>query len=372
MSLVQADTCFFSQRKFRVFQRRFRKTLDDYSLYGERRETLLTFKGGGDAESVSGRQGRPGSAARSVRSVTTCPAPAKLTARLSENPAPLVLPAVDPAGPTLVSGGVSELPEETKNKTDFLHSTEEKEISRLTEKGQGYRINEVKFASSSILSNLSKLLYSTPEVSLSVELAKTLSQNFQQLTTDTVVERRKWQTDCYRDFEQKNTTPFITSPPEPSVRATLEASVDVIVKQQDKGRNRRVRMSRQTMELSLVSRPSTDRPQTARSMMSNFSYRSDVSSLSGGSRYEYDTLPAELRPSILLYRRESRAPKLSITGPKTRLEKLQGRRKKAKKAKKGELLIRSQIRWRLILFEKGTCRKTTLLIMQLHTIYRPL
>lgn len=66
-----------------------------------------------------------------------------------------------------------------------------------------------------------------------------------------------------------------------------------------------------------------ERPQTARSIMSNFSLKSERSSDDGRESVfttDYDRLPPELRPSILNFRRESQMPKLK---KQTRLEKMQ-------------------------------------------------
>jgi len=93
------DPYFFSQRKNRRFQRRLRKSFDDYSLYGERKETLLTFKVGWDAESVV--SGAPGGRWRRPSSGTIRPGTA--ARRVSLKHPQIALPAVDPTGPNLVA-----------------------------------------------------------------------------------------------------------------------------------------------------------------------------------------------------------------------------------------------------------------------------
>ena len=320
------DPYFFSQRKNRRFQRRLRKSFDDYSLYGERRETLLTFKGGWDAESVV--SGAPGGRWRRPSSATIRPGTA---ARRLSVKQPIALPAVDPTGPNLVAAESILEAVETKStfsekKVEFLQAVEEKEKPNLAEKGQKYKFSEAKFGSSSVLSNLSKFLYSISEnysVSIPVELVDNIVQDYKQLASDVVVEKREWQTDCYLDFQVKNKRPFLTAVPEEvDVREKLESSIRKIAKKQEKEKNKRVRLSRESMWKKCPPDSSPERPQTARSVLSNFSFHSDISrSTSVDERQEYDMLPAELRPTILHYRRESAMPRGRSTGPKTRLEK---------------------------------------------------
>ena len=327
MSLVRMQThdpYFFNQRKDRSFHRRLRKALDDYSVFGERRETLLTFRGTFEAESGGRRRSaasiRPGTAGR----------------RFSTIQQTGVLPVIDPTGPNLVSGEGLEAVEtkstHSEKKLELLHSIEEKEKPKVTKSGQQYKVSEAKFASTSILSNLSKFLYNISDefsVSLPVELVDKFVQGYQQLTADAVLEKREWQTDCYSDLKPNN-RPFLTSAPEEGQRAKLESSVHRIARQQEKSRTKHVRMSREAQFLCAVRHQSPNRPQTARSIISNFSVRSDVSRASsledGESRHEYDALPLELRPRILHYRRESQVPKMKTSGPKTRLEKFKTQR----------------------------------------------
>lgn len=82
-----------------------------------------------------------------------------------------------------------------------------------------------------------------------------------------------------------------------------------------------VRMSNETKNEKVVG--ASERPQTARSVMSNFSLKSERSSDDGRESTfttDYDRLPLELRPSILNFRHESQMPKLK---KQTRLEKMQ-------------------------------------------------
>ncbi len=346
------DPYFFNQRRNQPLERRLRKTFDDYSLFGERRETLITFKGGGDAESVTGGlRRRPSSAIR----------PGTAARRLSAV-VPAVLPAVDPNGPNLVSGSDPFEALETRStrstrsekKVDLSiarsvveepeEEDEEKEPSKVARKQQTFRVSEAKFASSSILSNLSKILYSISEefsVSLPVELVDSILQDYRKLSEDAVVEKREWQTDCYLDYEPRNHRLFLTSAPDgEDERHKLEIPVNKILKEKEKV-SKQVRMSWEVMHLSRASHQLPERPQTARSVLSNYSFKSDVSrtSSAGESRFEYDMLPAELRPSILHYKRESLTPKVTKKGPKTRLEKkLLGQPRKPK-LKKSELTL---------------------------------
>ena len=326
------DPYFFSQKKNRRFQKRLRKPLDEYSLYGDRKETLLTFRGGWDAESVvsgGSRWRRPPSA--TIR-------PGTATRRVSINHPQLVLPAVDPTGPKLVAAepileAVETRSTYSEKKVDFLLAVEKEEKTKPPEKGQKYKLSEAKFASSSILSNLSKLLFSISEVSIPVELVKIILQDYQQLTADIVPEKREWQTDCYLDFEPKNKKPFLTAVPEEEhLRAELESSVKKVAKKQLKERNKRVRVSRESMLKKHPPDSSPERPQTARSVLSNYSVHSDFSHSSMvEEKDEYDMLPVELRPTILHYRRESAVPKIKSKGPKTRLEKFKSMQRGTKR-----------------------------------------
>jgi hypothetical protein len=96
-----------------------------------------------------------------------------------------------------------------------------------------------------------------------------------------------------------------------------------------------VRMSNEIKNERVVR--SQERPQTARSVMSNFSYKSEFSEDGRDSTFttDYDRLPAELRPSVdvMHFRRESQMPKLK---KKTRLEKMQSQVKEKERSQARE------------------------------------
>ena len=329
---------FFHQQKKRSIQRRARKPLDLQALFGEKREPVLTFfQPGKDREADEdhphqiNRPGRPPSA-RSVRSGR--PPSASSTRRKSQ----VILPPLDPTGPHLTAQAPSiadDLISERKKK--ILQSIEEgdKEVPSPQPK---YKFNEIKFASTSILSNLARRLdgQTTSECLLPEELVDNLRQDFFHLVEDTIVDRREWQTDCYIDYRPKSRFPFLTSAPEDWLRQELDASLSTWVVKEDIKRRAKQKMLKKAKK-------AVERPQTAKSVAS---IRSDIS---GGSHEgdresraeaDYDKLPPELRaqgPAILRYRRESQAPKPKVTGPKTRLEKLQGMiTKSEQKTKKGQ------------------------------------
>ena len=172
--------------------------------------------------------------------------------------------------------------------------------------------------------------------------------SFHQLVVDTIVERREWQTDCYLDYKPRNRL-FLTDTPQQGdpVRQKVEASLNHFVKQQEssKSRKRKRAMSEEKEKL--------ERPLTAKSTMSAVSMKSEASNISeADSKVDYDKLPPELRmqgPEILRHRRESKAPKPKIPGPRTRLEKFnflkqkanQERKLKRKSNKKKLLLIKN-------------------------------
>lgn len=327
---------FFHQQRKRSVQRRARKPLDLQALFGEKREPVLTFfQPGKDRETDEDHQHRPGRppSARSVRSGR--PPSASSTRRKSL----VILPPLDPTGPHLTAQAPSiadDLTSERKKK--ILQSIEEgdKEAPGPQPK---YKFNEIKFASTSILSNLARRLdVQIACECLPEELVDSLRQDFFHLVEDTIVEKREWQTDCYLDYRPKSRYPFLTSAPEEGswLRQELDASLSTWVVKEDLRRRAKQKMLKNAKK-------AVERPQTAKSIAS---IRSDIS---GGSHEgdresraeaDYDKLPPELRaqgPAILRYRRESQAPKLKVTGPKTRLEKLQGMiNKSEQKPKKGQ------------------------------------
>ena len=359
LQMLAQSPYFFKQKRTKHFRQRRLRKFDNYSLFGDKRETHLTFRGtGGDTESVVGGVGRW---KRPTTASTIRPGSAWRRVSISEV-VHTVLPPIDPAGPKLVTAqaevpaatGPLEVVEaksyQSELKQEFLKQVEKKE--KLHRSESEWKFSEAKFASSSILSNVSKLLYKISdefEVSIPVSLVENFLKSHQQLVEDTVVEKREWQTDCYIDFQTQNRRPFLTSVPEDSERAELEAA-DAAAKQTAllkvkeqasviKHFEKRVRMSRETIQDEKKKAASPERPHTARSILSNFSFKSDVTVSSDDgrdSRFEYDPLPAELRPNILHYRRETLVPKLKASGPKTRLEKFQRAKKAAEKTIKSD------------------------------------
>ena len=347
---------FFSQRRDRQFHRRLRKTPDDVSVFGDKREALRA-----DGESVvSAGWARARSALRrgsaaSSRRVT-------LSGKLT------ILPPVDKDGPKLVSAVDSD----TKSvSSENKQSPEDNRGARpgwTKAKEALYKFNELKFGSTSILSNLAKCLELTPpredgaeeEGRLDPELLRRFLQDYQSLTADTVVEKREWQTDCYLDLSTKNKHPFLTAPPPPeeleeegkggggraqevrrkteeaiaaiskryarqlNPKPTTETSLRTGEKQREREKEKRP-PKRVTMNQEVMSRVETPRrPHTAHSVISNMSFRSDYSRPSSAgedTESHFDMLPAELRPSIVVYKRESMAPKVKVKSPRTRLER---------------------------------------------------
>ena len=211
----------------------------------------------------------------------------------------------------------------------------EEEEKEETVKQPNYKFNELKFASASILSNLNRRLEavatSVSEIQLPESLVNQLILSFQQLVADTIFEKREWQTDCYRDYKPSAKKLFLTGEPqdEDPIRGRLEVSLNRLVKQeQDKnrGKKRKGRMSQSEKK------DTPDRPLTAKSTISGISLKSEFSNVSDlESRADYDKLPPELRtqgPEILRHRRESKAPKPKLLGPRTRLEKFNRMRNK--------------------------------------------
>ena len=346
---------FFSQKRERSYQqRRIRKTPDDVSVFREWREGY-----GADAESVVsvGRLSRAPADLQRVKSAIRRRGSAASSRHVS------LLPPVDKDGPRLVSG------EEVDSNQGALEEGEEGDGitgARLgwTKVKEIYKFNELKFGSTSILSSLGKCLDFTQvgenadQVSdfLEPDLVRKFLQDHRSLTSDTVVEKREWQTDCYLDLgSSKNKQPFLTAPPNQEggegegkdtgiseqKRRTVEAAIAAISKRYAKRLNpkpisfkdnRKKEKStekrpskRVTLNQEVMFKPdSPRRPQTAHSILSNFSFHSDHSRPSSGeSRPDhYDVLPAELRPpSIMLYKRESLVPQLKVRQPRTRLEK---------------------------------------------------
>ena len=277
------------------------------------------------------------------------------------------LPKVDPAGPHLVTAPPAENVDAlSEKKLSFLREVE----GRAETRGRGSRhpphsslwsVNEAKFGSTGILSNLGKIFVlfeeNEADITLPKELVESLLQTPEELVSDTVVEKREWQTDCYLDYRPKNTQPFLTGIPDAGDHALVSAALQTSLNHQkkrlaekqqqqqqqqkepakrphDAGQkaSKRVRMSSETKN-ELRPKVTPERPHTARSNASIFSLKSDLSDEGRDSviTTDYDRLPAELQqPSILGYRRESTMPKMKRAEPKTRREKAQAQEEESK------------------------------------------
>lgn len=359
--MLSTDQFFFEQQRPRRFQqRRLRKIDDSLSNYGggDKRENYLTFsKTNWDNESIL-------TGVRSLKRPPTATGRRPSTARrVSVNEVPTILPSIDPTGPRFVAAAIKEpvIPEAvevrsilSEKKREFLEEVEGKLQSREKQErpSHNWKFTEAKFVSLSILARLSELIYEDFEVSLPETLVEDLMRTHQDLTTDVIPEKREWQTDCYLDFQTKNKQPFLTSlPEEPHTQTVLEAAVENVAKkatetEKEKTKNKKVRMSRDTIRRK---QKSPERPQTARSILSNISFKSDdatgESTTDDDGResrmMEYDVLPADLRPGIMHYRQESLVPKMRRSPTtKTRLEKFQMQKKEIEiKARKSSKII---------------------------------
>ena len=247
------------------------------------------------------------------------------------------LPVINPKGPKFLTKQITEEAVETRSilsekKLTFLQEVEEKTKPQKKKLGSIWKLSEAKFASTGILSKLSKLFIDISEkkktIILPVELVETLSQDFDCLTEDAVIEKREWQTNCYLDFQTRNKNEFFTAPPDVSLQAENQQALESVIKQNNKlspkstkKGEKKVRMSKETMNTA----KSPERPHTARSIISTISIKSEASEDGKGSQVttDYDRLPADLRPSILHYRRESTVPTIKGKPPQTRMEKMQ-------------------------------------------------
>lgn len=230
-----------------------------------------------------------------------------------------------------------------------------KERDSQGQSGPLWKLNEAKFASTGILSKLGKQLQivssEISEITLPAELVDDLTKNYADLSVDVVIEKREWQTDAYQDFQiTTNNLPFLTGvPPEPEQEAYKSALKTVIVKQDKPAKSssrkifggttpatgesgkqeKRVRMSRETKGdgRGVGFKLTPERPMTARSTTSNYSYKSDFSD-DGRDSIDYGRLPPELCPTILHYRRESTSLKVKHKESLTRMEKTHELKKK--------------------------------------------
>ena len=315
--MFSCDNYFHNQKKKKRLQhRRLRILHDSYSVFGDKATVVFRGRQGSVAGSVAGT--RPNQQRRPTSGIVRPGSSRGIHIAIA--PTATVLPPLDPSGPKFVSEDDQDIEaseiHHTEEKREFLKEVEEKKNLQRFKRKKDWNLNEAKFASTSILSGLSKFLYQISdsfEVSLPVDLVDELVQKHDHLVANTVVAKRIWQTDCYLDFEIKNKRPFLTSEPvEEEVKESVNAYVGEIVKrQQSQDRGKHVQLKQKPTKTKKMA--SSERPMTARSVMSNYSIKSDISQPSDDgreSRNDYDLLPPELRPNILHYRRESSTPKL--------------------------------------------------------------
>ena len=362
---------FFNQRSERRFQRRLRKTFDDASVFGDRSR----WGEGENATTSISRVGPnpPPSVTFELARRTSDKHLATSGKRVALSEKVVIFPQVDRDGPNLVSSDAQSHELSGKKSTSVEKTgkyssqstgkpTAETGWSRIKD---AYRFDELKFGSTSIISNLAKALFSSSHVngkesvseSIPEEFIGNLLEDHQSLISDVVVEKRKWQTDCYQDLGATNKQPFLTRVP--SIEEERKKSEDIVaaiarqhtsarkeaatrdtnqrnsLNQQSQKKQERHQPKRVTMSQEVTTKwKSTKRPLTARSTLSILSFHSDYSQASsaedGDLKNDYDILPAELRPSILLYRRESQTPKVAVKGPRTRLEKFRSSQESSK------------------------------------------
>ena len=213
----------------------------------------------------------------------------------------------------------------------------------------------MKFASTSILANLSKVfqeISSLDELLLPLNLVDIFGQNYNYLVADTVVEKREWQTDCYLDLKQSQA--FLTEDLEPEKEAELkqnfERSLNVFAIRQNKERARIAKKNRMQEEQQSQQKTvkKTERPSTSKSSTSVKSFESvdidwdkeSIVSRVSQAETEYDKLPSHLRLTgtpLLRFRRETTLPRATLQGlkPMTRLEKFRAMANRQEKQKKG-------------------------------------
>lgn len=218
----------------------------------------------------------------------------------------------------------------------------EVEEPTVTEREPNYKFNEIKFASTTILSKLSRRLdlvdtSIVSEIELPESLVNSLIVSHNQLIADTIVERREWQTDCYVAAPTTNPL-FLTDTPNKDnpLRQAVESSFNKFIEKQHQSAKKKGKMSKDEAD-------KPERPMTAKSTMSGVSIKSELSNVSEtDSKVDYDKLPPELRmqgPEILRHRRESKIPsKPKIPGPRTRLERFNEMKAKAEKERKQKAL----------------------------------
>ena len=368
--MLGSESCnfFFSQKKRKKPLRRVRKLHEPHLVFG--REAGITFllgdkEGLADTASLFGGSEAVGPPSLKSWPVATGQAlaaqsqqrqpPSRRVSRV--NPPNLSLPPIDVNGPHLVTDhALDKVDSKTslaERRLDYLKEVEAKTAGerQAQQPGSSWSLDEAKFASTGILKKLGKTLAGLAEqqltlVTLPTDLVSSLFQSYDQLVVDTLVEKREWQTDCYLDL-QLNTNPFHTGVPEGEEREKSEAAVESALKRRGNKTQRsptlarnisptktakKVRMSQEAKGGGHGNMETPERPHTARSIMSNFSMRSELSEMDDGRESvgttDYDRLPAELRPNILHYRRESLAPKMKR---KTRMEKRKSHQEQAEK-----------------------------------------
>ena len=361
---------FYTQKKERAVQRRPRKEIDDLVVFNKP-ETLLKFTGGlrdestntkdaarrgsqqhhdaplqrrssyyHDAETVnthvdsSSTRGREGGRIQPDVKVYNPP---------KEEPEPQVdpLPEIDAKGPNLVAATTTEPSGKTKGRPSRSVRPTDVDVDGGDPSHPTFSFTEAKFASSSILSHIARYLYKVSEdfyVYIPVELVATLKAGFGDLSSDTVVGKREWQTDCYLELDGENANPFYTSVPEDKheaqkglskvfERKKTEFSLPLIKKK--KAWKKSVMQRSKASRANKVSTPTpSERPATARSVQSSMSYMSDVTELES----EYDALPPGcpgVPPTSLYWRKEGPGGARGGKGfnePRTRLEKFRAQK----------------------------------------------
>lgn len=335
--MFSCDNYFYNQKKKKRFQNRRLRIIDDsYSIFGDKSTVVFRGRQETDAESTAGFVTRPNLQRRPSTGILR---PGSSRGRhVAIAPTTTVLPPIDRTGPKLISTDNQDSEESeihhTEKKRKLLREVQTKQKVQHPKRKTDWNLDEAKFASSAILSSLSKFLYLISdnfEVTLPIDLVDELVQDHELLIKNTVVVKRSWQTDCYLDFEDKNKQPFLTSvPKEEQVKEEVNSFLGKIVKKQQGEQEKHVQLKQKPTVKKKMASP--ERPMTARSIMSNYSIKSDISQPSDDgreSRNDYDLLPPELRPSILHYRRESSTPKLKTvrTSASTRLEKFRKMRR---------------------------------------------
>ena len=226
----------------------------------------------------------------------------------------------------------------TPGKEKLLYSIEEEDKSQDRSLKFFSNFDEAKFAATGILSQLMKVLDANSilkkglEVELPTELIGNLRKDFEDLSEDTVVEKRAWQTDCYLEWEKESRHPFFESPPEDRdlVCSALQNSVNILITKQQQ--RKRVKMATEGGPEGKRCAPSARRGSASRPV-SSMSIRSEAlgSDFMCGEFAEetddgFDFLPPGLgvqtpTTPLLQYRGELLTPNYENMKSPTRLEK---------------------------------------------------